>query len=143
VKAAFAPPSSPASIRQRRILIAVLAVIVLLLAYRVVFTHRDNAFEKIAGNVTLALQNDDVAGVQSYQNAETATYVTRARVGRGSDVLLPLGKLKDVKQTSADTDTRRYTFELTFDHGTLTERIKFDPDNKIVSFAYDAPILNP
>ena len=51
MKAAFAPPSSPASIRQRRILIAVLAVIVLLLAYRVVFTHRDNAFEKIAGNV--------------------------------------------------------------------------------------------
>jgi len=121
----------------------VLGLIVLLafVAFRLVFGHHESKFERIASAVTQALQKNDVAAVKQYQNAETATLVTASRVGRGADTLAPLGAIKDVKQTSADDDTRTHQFSVTFDRGTVHETIKFDPDDKIVSFRYDEPIL--
>ncbi len=121
----------------------VIALIVLLLfvALRLIFGHHENKWERIATGVTQALQKNDVAGVKQYQNAETATLVTASRVGRGADTLAPLGTLKTVKQTAVDDDTRVHQFDVTFDKGTVHETIKFDPDDKIVSFRYDEPIL--
>ncbi len=98
----------------------------------------ENRYEKIADGMTHALQANDLAGVQKYQNAETATQVNRARVGRGADQLAPLGKLKKVKEnTPAGDGDRVHEFDLTFASGTVHEKIKFDPQDKVVRFAYD------
>jgi hypothetical protein len=126
--------------RNRPIVVG-LIVLLLVVAVRLLFGHHETKFEHIAASVTQALQKNDVAGVKQYQNAETATLVTASVVGRGADALAPLGALKRVKQTSADPDTRIHLFDVTFDKGTMHETIKFDPDDKIVSFRYDDIIL--
>ena len=41
-----------------------------------------------------------------------------------------------------DDDTRVHQFDVTFDRGTVHETVKFDPDDKIVSFRYDEPVLS-
>jgi hypothetical protein len=122
---------------------AVLILIVLLafVAFRLIFGHHESKYERIASDVTLALQKNDVAAVKQYQNAETATHVTASRVGRGADTFGPLGSLKSVKQVAVDDDTRIHQFDVTFDKATVHETIKFDPDDKIVSFRYDEPML--
>ena len=124
-----------------RIITLVLVIFVAFFVARSLFGHRENKYEKIAGGVTAALQKNDVADVKKYQNAETATQVTASRVGRGADALGSLGTMKNVKETSADTTTRVHQFDVTFDKGTVRETIKFDPDDKIVSFRYDQPTL--
>lgn len=130
--------SAPARRSRRPLLLAIVALLVVAAVLRGCFFH-ENDFEKIAREVTVALQRDDLATVLKYQNAETATQVNRERVGRASDALAPLGALKKVKETSANPDTRVYDFTLTFDKGAVHETIKFDPDKKIVGFHYDPP----
>lgn len=134
-----ARPPSPAAKTTQWLLIAVVLVIVFGLV-RGLFAHHDTAYEKIAGQMTIALQNNDLAGVQKFQNAETATQVTHAVVGRDADVFAPLGKLKTVRETAGEpTDAQRriHHFDVTFDKGVVHETIRFDPDNKVVGFKYD------
>lgn len=119
--------------------IAIVIVIALLigLLLRSCFGPHENTYEQIADGMTAALQRNDLPAVQKFQNAETATHVTRERVGRAADELGPLGKIKHVKETAVDTDRRIHDFDLTFEHGAIHERMKFDPDNKVVTFRYD------
>ncbi len=131
-------PGGMAPPRRARQLLTILAVVLVAFFLRACFFH-DNSFEKVARDVTVALEHDDIATVLKYQNAETATEVNRERVGRAADALSPLGSFKDVKQTTVDNDTRVHEFELTFEHGRVHEKIKFDPAGKIVRFQYDAP----
>ena len=133
---------APPRAARPRMLLTLAALIVVAVVLRGCFFHA-NDYEKIARDVTIALQHDDLATVVKYQNAETATEVNRERVGRASDALAPLGTLKDVKETSVDPDKRVYEFTLTFDKGSVHETIKFDPDKKIVAFHYDPPAKKP
>jgi preprotein translocase subunit SecG len=119
----------------RSTILLIVFFIVLGMVLRACFAHKSD-YEKIAAGVTQALQNNDIAAVEKYQNAETATEVNRARVGHASDVLAPLGKLETVKETSVDNDTRIHQFDLKFEHGEVHETIKFDPAEKIVAFRY-------
>ena len=121
------------------LLLTILAVIAIALVLRACVFH-ENSYERIARDVTVALQHDDLAAVEKLQNAQTATTVNHERVGRAADALSQLGALKSVKQTAVDTDTRVYDFDLTFAHGKVHERIQFDPDRKIVHFEYDRPV---
>jgi hypothetical protein len=80
--------------------------------------------------------------VQSFQNAETATLVTHAVVGRDADAFQPLGKLQRVLETQAtpeEVSRRVHEFDASFDKGVVHETIRFDPDNKVVGFKYDLP----
>jgi hypothetical protein len=122
----------------RLLLIAMVAVIVFGLL-RGIFTHHDTVYEKIAGEMTVALQNNDLAGVEKFQNAETATQVTHAIVGRDADAFAPLGKLQRVRETAVAADRRIHQFDATFDKGVVHETIRFDPDNKVVGFKYELP----
>lgn len=123
--------------RQNRIVILAVVVILAVLLVRAC-SGGENRYEKIAHGMTQALQNNDVSGVQKYQNAETATQVNRARVGRGADQLAPLGKLKKVKEnTPAGDGDRVHEFDLTFASGTVHEKMKLDPQDKVVRFQYD------
>lgn len=133
------PPATPAAKRPggltRQSILLIVGFIVLSMVLRACFFH-PNTYEKVAADVTNALQNNDLATVEKFQNAETATEVNRARVGHAADVLTPLGKLKTVKETSVDAETRVHQFDLTFEHGQVHETIKFDPAQKIVAFRY-------
>ena len=126
----------PAANITRLLLIAVVAVIVFGLV-RGLFSHHDTAYEKIAGQMTVALQNNDLAAVEKFQNAETATHVTRGVVGHAADVFAPLGKLVRVRETSAAGEVHQ--FDATFGNGVMHETIQFDPDNKVVHFRFDPP----
>lgn len=123
--------------RQNQIVIIAVVVVLAVLVLRAC-AGGENRYEKIAHGMTQALQNNDVGGVQKYQNAETATQVNRARVGRGADQLAPLGKLKKVKEnTPAGDGDRVHEFDLTFANGTVHEKMKLDPQDKVVRFQYD------
>ena len=122
-----------------RLLLIALVVVIAFGIVRGIFTHHDSVYEKIAGQMTAALQNNDLAGVQKFQNAETATQVTHAIVGRDADVFAPLGKLQRVRETAVDAKTRVHDFDATFEKGVVHEKIRFDPDNKVVGFKYELP----
>ena len=129
-------PGAPQS-RQRQIVIAAVIVIVLVLLVRACAPH-ENKYEKISREVTVALQQNNVDEVKKYQNAETATQVNRRRVGQAADFFSPLGKLKNVHETTPkDGEERVHEFRLTFDKGVALERFKVDPEDKIVRFAYE------
>jgi hypothetical protein len=142
VKAAL--PGSPAAVNPQnaglaRFMIGALIVVLVLSLVRGLFGHHETQEERVALAVTIALQQNDEAGVAKWQNAETATQVTHTVVGRAADAFAPLGKLETVRETSVDAATRVHHFDATFDKGVVTETIKFDPDGKIVGFKYDLP----
>jgi hypothetical protein len=123
------------------LLAAIVALIVFVLI-REIFVHHDTKYETIATQMTQALQNNDLAGVEKFQNAETATLVTHAIVGRDADAFAPLGKLKRVRETTvpaAESANRVHEFDATFDKGVVHETIRFDPDDKVVGFKYTLP----
>ena len=120
-------------------LIVAFVVIVLAVLLKSCF-FRESDFERIAKDMTIALQRDDLPAVLKYQNAETATSVNRERVGRAADALAPLGDFKSIKEAKVDPATRIHEFDLTFAHGSLHETIKFDPEKRIVRFHYDPPV---
>ncbi len=124
----------------RNLKLALIVVGLLVLFYGVNgILHRPSPYEKIAAEMTIALQNNDLAGVEKFQNAETATQVNHAIVGRDADAFAPLGKLKSVHETAADAQTRVHDFDANFDKGVVHEKIRFDPDNKVVGFKYELP----
>ena len=128
------PPAAAA--RRNQIIAFAIAVIVLVLLFRACAPH-ENKYEKIADQLTVALQQNNVDEVRKYQNAETAAQVNRRRVGQAADFFAPLGKLKSVHEnTPKDSGDRNHQFLLTFDKGQVVERMHFDPDDKIVTFAY-------
>jgi uncharacterized protein YpmB len=123
------------------LLVVIVALIVFSL-FRSIFAHHDTKYETIASQMTVALQNNDLAGVEKFQNAETATLVTHAIVGRDADAFAPLGKLQRVRETTVPADesaNRVHEFDATFDKGVVHETIRFDPDDKVVGFKYTLP----
>lgn len=123
--------------RQNQILLIAFAVILLVSIVRAC-AGGYNRYEKVADGMTKALQANDLAAVQKYQNAETATQVNRARVGQAADRLAPLGKLKKTKENTPANDGQRvHEFDLTFANGTVHEKMKLDPQDKVVRFQYD------
>jgi hypothetical protein len=127
----------PATAKRNQIIYVAIIVVLIAIIARA-FVHHENKYEKIAAGVTQALQANDLAAVQKYQNAETATQVNRARVGHAADVLGPLGKLKSVKETTPkDAPPRVHEFDLAFQNGNVHETMKLDPQDKIVRFNYN------
>lgn len=136
-----APARRPVATTTSVLLTAIVLLILFGLA-RSIFGHHDTPYETIARQMTIALQNNDLAGVEKFQNAETATQVTHAIVGRDADAFAPLGKLQRVRETPVspeETARRVHEFDATFDKGVVHETIRFDPDNKVVGFKYDLP----
>lgn len=135
------PRPRPSSGTRRLLLLAVVAIVLFALA-RAIFSHHETSYERVAREMTIALQNNDLAGVEKFQNAETATQVTHAIVGRDADALQPLGKLQRVRETPVPAQESAHgihDFDVTFDKGVVHETIRFDPDNKVVGFRYDLP----
>jgi hypothetical protein len=124
--------------RGRQLLIGFIVVLLAFEVFRLVFGHHQNRYEKLAYDVTVALQNNNLDEVKKYQNAETATLINRGIVGRAADRLAPLGKLKSVKEITPSTAPDQvHEFTVAFDKGSVHEKMKVDPDFKIVHFEYD------
>jgi hypothetical protein len=133
-----APPGQ--SNRRRMIFLIPLLFVLVILLFRACSQH-ENKYEKIAMDLTVALQNNDIIAVDKLLNAETATHMNRGLVGRNADHFAPLGKIKSVKEvTPADAAPRRHEFTVIFEKGVVHEDLGLDPEDKIVHFT---PTLNP
>jgi hypothetical protein len=134
--AAVPPPGA----RRNQLIVLVIVVVAIVLVVRAC-SGGENRYERIAHQLTQAVQSGDVAAAQKLENTETAAEMTRARFGRATDVLAPLGKIKRVKEATPAGDAPRvHEFDVTFDKGTVHEKILFDPQDKVFKFAYDAPV---
>ena len=132
------PVTTPnAGARRNQIIILVVFVIVLLLLVRAC-AGRENANERMARDLTQAVQNNDYAAVAKLENPETAAEMGHGRLGTAADRLAPLGKIKSVKEhTPAGDGDRVHEFDVTFENGSVHEKILFDPNGKVFRFAYD------
>ncbi|HTJ28636.1 MAG TPA: hypothetical protein VMA36_20955 [Candidatus Limnocylindria bacterium] len=132
-----ATPQTARAKQNQLVYVAIMVILVAIIA-RSLFGHHENKYEKIARDMTVALQANDLATVKKFQNAETATEVNRARVGHAADVLGPLGKLQTVKEVTAQGAAPRvHDFDLRFKNGSVHETMKLDPEDKIVRFNYN------
>jgi hypothetical protein len=128
--------------RRNQIFILAVFVIVLVLLVRAC-SGRENQYEKIAHELTAAVQNNDYNAVAKLENAQTAVEMGRGRLGTAADKLAPLGKIKRVHENTPSTDGPRvHEFDVTFDGATVHEKILFDPENKVAAFHYDSPVKN-
>jgi hypothetical protein len=128
--------------RRNQIFILAVFVIVLVLLVRAC-SARENQFERTAHELTAAVQNNDYNAVAKLENSETAATMGRGRLGHAADVLSPLGKIRRVRENTPSTDGPRvHEFDVSFDNGTVHEKIQFDPDNKVFGFKYDPPVKN-
>ncbi|MBV8355595.1 MAG: hypothetical protein JO101_09760 [Candidatus Eremiobacteraeota bacterium] len=99
------------------------------------FAHRENPSERLVREVTVAVQNNDMTPVAKDFNALTREKLTRASVGRLSDQLAPLGKVKSVVETTPkDAEPRHHTFVVHFEKADWTARMVLDEDGKIAGF---------
>ena len=135
-RAAMPPPSGA---RRNQLIVLVIVVLALALVVRAC-SGGENRYEKIAHELTQAVQNNDMAAVQKLENSETAAEMTRARLGRASDQLAPLGKIKRVKEvTPPNGPPRVHEFDVTFEKGAAHEQITFDPQDKVFHF-HEQPV---
>src|SRR5665213_473798 len=126
-----------AAARRNQIIILAVFVIVLVLLVRACSGH-ENKYENIARELTQSIQANDYNAVAKLENTETAAEMGRGRLGAAADTLSRLGRVKSVKEnTPAGDGERVHEFEVTFDNGTVHEKILFDPQDKVFKFAYD------
>jgi hypothetical protein len=129
---------NPAARRNQIIILAVFVIVLVLLVRAC--AGGENRYEKIAHELTAAVQNNDYNAVAKLENSETAAEMGRARLGAAADALAPLGKIRRVKESTPSTDGPRvHEFDVTFERGSVHEKIQLDPDNKVFHFAYDRP----
>jgi hypothetical protein len=132
-----ATPGPPRS-RQRQILWAVFAVIVIAVVLRAC-AGGENKYEKTAHELTQAIQDGDIKAVQKLENVGTAADMSRARLGAATDKFAPLGKIRRVKEnTPAGDPPRVHEFDVTFEKGAVHEKIELDPQDKIFHFRWDS-----
>ncbi|HEV2642874.1 MAG TPA: hypothetical protein VGT98_09215 [Candidatus Elarobacter sp.] len=128
--------------RRNQLWILAVFVIVLVLLVRAC-SGRENQYEKTAHELTAAVQANDFNAVAKLENSQTAAVMGRRRLGDAADKLSPLGKIKRVREnTPAGDGPRVHEFDVSFDGGTVHEKIQFDPDNKVFAFNYDPPVRN-
>ncbi len=146
IKNVTPPPGGPRAVttptprsRQNQLIILAVFVVVLVLLVRACSGH-ENKYEHTAHELTQAVQNNDYNAVAKLENVETAAEMGHGRLGKAADTLAPLGKIKRVRENTPPSDGPRvHEFDVTFDKGTVHEKIQFDPQDKVFHFGYDAP----
>jgi hypothetical protein len=124
------------SARRNQIVILAVFVIVLVLLIRAC-AGGENRYEKIAHQLTEAVQKNDIDAVKKLENAETAADTNHSRVGHAADLFGPLGAIRRVKENTPPNDGQRvHEFDVTFANGAAHEKILFDPDGKVFRWAY-------
>ena len=102
-----------------------------------VFRPHENKSEQEATRITQAIVSNDMRPVERDFNALARTQLeNRGKVGRLSDDLNSLGKLKTVKEDTPKDNSRPlyHHFTATFEKGTRVEDMTYDADGKVASF---------
>jgi hypothetical protein len=132
------PVTTPTPTARRNQIIALAAFVIVLVLLVRACSGGENRYEKIAHELTQAVQSNDYNAVSKLENTEIAAEMGRGRLGHAADLLGPLGKIRRVKENTPPNDGDRvHEFDVTFENGKVHEKIKFDPDNKVFRFAYD------
>jgi hypothetical protein len=132
------PVPAPATIKQPAsrgsTLIWIFAAVLLVIIVLSFTAHRPNSNEKLVAQVTEAVQRNDMAPVAKDFNAVTRDQLTRASVGRLSDQIAPLGKVKRVDETTPkDGPAKRHTFVVHFDKADWNAVMVLDSEGKIIA----------
>jgi len=127
-----APPARPTSNRP----LMWLAVLAVVIVGWLIFRPHENKNESEATRITQAIVNNNMQPVERDFNALARTQLeNRGKVGRLSDDLNALGKLKSVKEdTPKDSRPLYHHFSATFEKGTWVEDMTYDGDGKVASF---------
>jgi hypothetical protein len=124
------------SARRNQIIILAVFVVVLVVLIRAC-AGGENRYEKVAHQLTDAVQKNDIDAVKKLENSETAADTNHSRVGHAADLFAPLGKIRRVKENTPPNDGQRvHEFDVTFEQGAAHEKILFDPDGKVFRWAY-------
>lgn len=111
------------------ILLALVAVSVISLGM-----HRQNGDENLVARVVEAVQSNDMAPVREYFDSTAQASMTHERVGRLSDLLAPMGKLKSVDEI-ASKDRAPKMYVIHFEHGDWQATMPLDASGKATGFA--------
>jgi len=132
--------ASKRPINTSAIVLAAILVFVVLLGYKL-FHHHRSAYEATADAVTIAIVNNNMTPVEHKFNAiRLPELEDRARVGRLSNMLVPLGAFKGSKEiTPPNSDAGLHEFTETFANGTKFEKYELDADGKIAKFFIGDP----
>ncbi len=90
--------------------------------------------QKTADAMTHAVYANDYDKFTSYLDDATKSTVTRADVGALSDKMRALGDIQTIAQHDADPDKGRYTYDVTFSHGSLLVELRVDPTGKVGAY---------
>jgi hypothetical protein len=132
------PVTTPTPTARRNQIIALAVFVIVLVLLVRACAGGENRYEKIAHELTQAVQNNDYNAVAKLENVETAAEMGHGRLGHAADVLAPLGKIRRVKEnTPAGDGPRVHEFDVRFENGSAHEKIQFDPNDKVFHFAYD------
>jgi hypothetical protein len=125
----------------RGLIVGVVVLLAIVLIGYKLFHHHRNQYESTADAVTVAIANNNMTPVLHKFNAiRLPELEDRARVGRLSNLIVPLGAFKGSKEiTPAGSDAGFHEFTETFAGGTLDEKYELDADGKIVKFHIGPP----
>ena len=125
------------NVRRNQLIVLGVIVVLFLVLVRACSGH-ENRYEHIARELNDAIQKNDYNAVAKLENSETVVEMGHGRLGQAADLFGPLGKIHSVKEDTTKGDAPRvHEFDVTFDKGVVHEKIQFDPEDKIVHFAYD------
>jgi hypothetical protein len=127
------PPIRSSNVRL--VVIALIVLFALVVFYKLVLHHR-NRYESTADAITKAIAKNDMTPVLHAFNAiDRPQLEDRARVGRLSDLIVPLGAFKGSKEDTPPGSPEGYHhFKESFDKGELSEKYQLDADGKITKF---------
>jgi len=95
-----------------------------------------NKYEKIAHQLSEAIQNGDVAAVQKLENSGTAADMPRERLGAQPTSSWRWGRSSASRRTPVERSGRVHEFDVTFAKGSVHEKIEFDPQDKVLHFRW-------
>jgi hypothetical protein len=113
-----------------------IVLLVVLVAGWLLLRPHENKAERLATDVTKAIQQNNMQPVEKEFNAlRRPELENRAKVGRLSDQVVALGALKSIKEdTPKDAPAGYHHFVAQFDKATWVEDITLDSDGKISAF---------
>jgi hypothetical protein len=125
----------PPAVRRRPATVWIVLLVVVVAAWLLLRPHENKA-ERLATDVTQAIEKNDMRPVESEFNAlRRPELENRAKVGRLADQVIALGALKSVKEdTPKGSPADYHHFRAQFDNATWVEDMTLDADGKIAAF---------
>lgn len=119
---------------KRRRLASFMAIVIGAVVAIAVATHRGHGEENLVARIVQAVQSNDLQPVRDDFEAAARESITRERVGRLSDMLAPMGKIKSVDEIPARSGEPKM-YVIHFEHGDWQATLPLDAHGKATGFA--------